>query len=830
MSMRILLFVQFLLVLLLAPVSVFSQQSPAINVVVKGVVSDSVTSETIPYATLRILDKAKPNVVAKLVPTDENGKFQFTMNKKGDYVMSVEFIGKMTTRKEFSIGDSKTVDMGSVLMQDNSKLLGEVVVSAQKPLVKVDLDKITYNMQDDPESKTSNVLDMLKKVPMVTVDGDENIELKGSTNFKIYMDGKPSNMISSNPKDVLKSMPAGTVKDIEVITDPGAKYDAEGVAGIINIITNKQTSMGGYTATVRSNVDSRGGFGFGGNLMLKYGKFGFMGNYNYYNYKNPKGASSSYREAYNDDARKYLFQNGTSKYEGDGQYGSGEFSYEIDTLNLINVGFNRYHGSGENESFSHSIMRSVDKDPVMEYKQTSDRGYTYGNTGLNVDYQRTSAKVKERLLTVSYRLNLSPDDWDSYNVIEPILNYNQRTNKQYSDGDVKEHTFQIDYTTPLAKIHTLETGLKYIIRQNESNSGYHYQDESNTWIDRKDPTARFKHEQDIFSAYLGYSAKFKKIGFKAGLRYESTNLDAKYPLASDMDFDGNYSNFIPSATITYQLSPMQNFRLGYNMRIMRPGIWQLNPFENTSDSLNVSVGNPNLDAVKSHALSLNYSYFHPKLNLNANLSYNFSDNSIERYSYMDGGVTRTTYGNIGENKRLGLYTYLSWTPTKKIRITSNISGSYVDIKSNNENNIKNSGFMGRIHSDIAYTFPQKFRLSGFGGCSTPNINLQGEGGKFYYYGFSLTKDLLNDKLNLRLFASTPFTKERTYKNTQDLPDYRMTSESVIKTQRFGLSVSFKFGEMKSRIKKTKRSITNDDSMGGGSGGDGGGGQGQQTGG
>ena len=257
--------------------------------------------------------------------------------------MNIQYLGKDPLSRSFTIKNENLLDFGKVLLKNSKTTLSEVVVSAQRPLVKVDLDKITYSLEDDPDSKTSTLMDMLKKVPMITVDAEDKIELKGSSSYKIYMDGKPSSMLANNPKDILKSMPASSIKNIEVITDPGPKYDAEGLAGIINIITNKQSSLGGYTATVNSRVDTRGGYGLGAFLTMKKGKIGFTGNYNYYNYKSPwaDGAHSS-RENFQSENRRFMESSGRSKFTGDGQYGGGELSYEIDTLNLINIGFDKY--------------------------------------------------------------------------------------------------------------------------------------------------------------------------------------------------------------------------------------------------------------------------------------------------------------------------------------------------------------------------------------------------------------------------------------------------------------------------------------------------------
>ena len=265
----------------------YSQNAPGGKITIKGTVLDSLTNEVVPYATLRITTKDRPDVLEKAAATDDNGKFSLTLNKRGDFIMNIQYLGKDPLSRSFTIKNENLLDFGKVLLKNSKTTLSEVVVSAQRPLVKVDLDKITYSLEDDPDSKTSTLMDMLKKVPMITVDAEDKIELKGSSSYKIYMDGKPSSMLANNPKDILKSMPASSIKNIEVITDPGPKYDAEGLAGIINIITNKQSSLGGYTATVNSRVDTRGGYGLGAFLTMKKGKIGFTGNYNYYNYKSP---------------------------------------------------------------------------------------------------------------------------------------------------------------------------------------------------------------------------------------------------------------------------------------------------------------------------------------------------------------------------------------------------------------------------------------------------------------------------------------------------------------------------------------------------------------
>lgn len=830
MKMRTLLGIFCMLTSLLS----YSQTNQSTNITIKGQVVDSLTNETVPFATLKIVEKDNPTKTVKAVASDDNGNFKLSIDKKDGYVMVIQYIGKTDVSRELQIGEQKTIDFGKILMADNETTLKAVEVSAQRPLVKVDLDKITYNIEEDPESKTNNVLEMLKKVPMVTVNGEEEIQLKGSSNFKIYMNGKPSNMISNNPKDVLKSMPANTVKDIEIITDPGAKYDAEGVAGIINIITHKQSSLGGYTATLNGGADSRGGYNGGVYTAIKYGKIGFTGSYNYYTYKRPRGESVSSRENFINNGERYLFENGTSKYNGNGQYGSGELSFEIDTLNLINVGYNRYEGNSKNYGDVNTRLEDINNVLQYEYDRSTVSKNKYGGTDLNADYQRTFNK-KDQLLTFSYRLGLSPSDRDSNGDLDIRQGNpsNVYTNRQYTNAKSTEHTFQGDFTTPFGKIHTLEAGIKYIIRNNNSNSGLeNWIPATNSWTPQTSYNDNFKHRNDIIASYLGYSARVKKWGFKTGLRFESTQLDVKYPLSESLginpspDFKADYNNWVPSATITYQLKPSQSLRLGYNMRISRPGIWQLNPYEDTSNPNYISKGNPNLDAVESHSINTNYMFFNPKLNLNLSANYNFENNSIENITEVQNDISIATYKNIGKSKNLNMSAYVNYSPNAKFRIYSNIWGGYTDVKANDTSGLSNHGFNIGLYGGLQYTTFWNIRTGLNSGYFGRNVELQGEQSSFYFYSFSLMRSFLSDRLTFNAYLQNPFNDTFKYKNKMETPAFRYESSSTQFRRQFGLRVSFRFGEMKAQIKKAQRGIQNDDTMSGGQGQQSGG-QGQQ---
>ena len=797
------------LLLFITGITVYAQQSSSIAV--SGQIVDSLSREPVLYANVKIFHEQQKTNPMKVVASDENGNFSIELKDPGNYILAVEYIGKKPVYKPFSAETGQNIDMGKVEMSENTQLLKEITVTAQRPLVKVDLDKITYDMEEDPESKTNNVLEMLKKVPMVTVDGEENIQVKGSSNFKFYINGKPSNMLSNNPKDVLRSIPANTVKNVEVITEPGAKYDAEGVAGIINIVMQSQSSLGGYTVSLNASASSMGQVGGGSYFSVKYGKVGLTGNLNYFNISQPKITYSTFRENFTTNTNRFLTQDGSSKTKAHFLMGYGELSYEIDTLNLINVNVSSRGINISSNQFIDIIMRNSNNEESYKYEQNSSIKSVQPGITLGADYQRTFS-LKDRLLTVSYKLDTYNSDQNTLSQINPLLNYTKSQNRQINNSESYEHTYQLDYTTPIAKIHTVEAGVKFIKRVNKSNSGISMSFENDNWIDIPSYNNEFSHVQDIWAAYAGHNLRYKKWGVKTGLRYEGTQLNVKYPLNNAQNFDAGYSSLIPSITATYMLKPNKTLRGGYNLRIQRPGISYLNPYINSIDSNYISYGNPELDVVKYHNINLNYNMFKPKFTMNANLSYGFTNEGISNFTWMDGYVSKTSYFNLLNEKRLNLSSYLNWTPTPKLRLFGNLGGSYINLYSNMNKTLKNSGFAGNIYGGAQYSFPKDFVLNLNGSGNTPYITLQRKSMSYYYYNISASKSFLNKKLNIRLSATNLFKDKLKFIQTTESNDFYQKTIYLEPFRQFSINVSYRFGEMKAQIKKAQRTIRNEDQM------------------
>ena len=803
-----------LLLLLISFTYAYSQEA-----LVKGQLFGEGDNEFLPYATISVSKDAKMTTTVKKLPTDGKGFFKTELSE-GDYFLAFQYVGKNTLVKQISVPKGgKELDLGKIVVMESSTELEEVSVVAQAPLVKVEIDKLTYNLKDDPESATSNVLDMLRKVPLITVDADDNVQLKGGSNFKIYLNGKPSNMLANNPSQVLKSMPANSIKDVEVITDPGAKYDAEGVGGIINIVTDKRVDDG-YVGSVGAGLDSRGGYNGNAYVTTKYGKFGFTGNTNYYTFKSPDSESTFERRDFSRQPETILRQDGESGFDGSGLMLSGMISYEIDTLNLISLSLNGYNGTGTNNT---NTKVTSTGGYIYGYDRISKGTNEHGSIDLSADYQR-SFKKKGEFLTLSYRYGNNPNNSEGETITEniagtPILRLEDYRTRSFNDADGNEHTGQIDYVNPLTTNHTIEAGLKYIYRDNSSEGqNMYFNSIENKWLEDVSRKNDLQHDQYIASGYASYGFKKDKFGLKAGLRAEQTKQDVNFISKNDSVIKTDFFDLVPSLALSYQMSMTQTLRLGYNMRVYRPGIWHLNPYINNIDPLNISYGNPDLDAEKNHNISLNYGSFSQKLNLNASINYSITNNSITQYQFVENGVNNSTYDNIGKSQSIGLNTYIRWAPTNDLNMFINGNVDYIDISSTENAALKNSGFSYRAFSGITYTLPYEVRLSVNGGYFGSRIMLQSKMDPFFFMSFGLTKSFLNKKLDVAIRGSNPFQKYMDHKNYTTGENF--TQESLFRrpAQSISLNLTFRFGDLKSSIKRVQRGISNED-VKAGNGGD-----------
>ncbi len=809
---------------------------------ITGVVADSVTHEGEPYATLTIARADSTAKPVKQALTDIKGRFSISSSGTGSYLLMVRSMGRKPMQRAYTVdATTRTIDLGTLLLQDGGNQLETVEVVAYKPLVKADVDKIAYSVEDDPEANTNTVIEMLKKVPMVTVDGQDNIRVNGNSSFKIYVNGKPNNMMTKNPKEVLKSMPASSIKKIEVITNPGPKYDAEGVGGILNIVTEGKGPEG-YNATFsgRANNSSYGG---GLYATVKQGKLTMSVNYNASSNHSPKGYTYSDRSQIGTDGTvtSSTVADGYTKGHSQWQGGDVEASYEIDTLRLITGSFSLSKFTSKRDALNtaFSTMPATGQ-RLYGYRSPSHSKENWDDYSASLDYQR-SFSVKDRLLTLSYRLESSPSTSDSRylytdrEAADDWQTFIDRMRDQRMDGDenTMEHTFQIDYTTPFAKHHTWEAGVKYILRRNKSDN-----DRYNLGTGDKDETydsdnsSHYRHHNDILAAYTGYGLTLDKWSARLGLRYEHTLQKVEYLLGRGTNFHKNFDDLVPSARLGYKFSDATNLSLGYKMRINRPGIWYLNPYLDDRIPDAISQGNPNLDTEKSHAVDLQFSSYNSKLTYTLTGTYRFVNNSIESVDRLVNDrnieglpnptgkdVIYSSYANIGHIQYAGLMAYANWTPITNTRITLNGSVGYSHMSDGQS--LRNHGWCTNIDASLQQTFAKTWIFNASYYVQTPQPTLQGKDARYQWYNFSLSKSFMDKRLTLTAYIINPFGKRYfCYRSETVANNFRTTASSSWCQLYYGVSVRFRIGKLKASVKHTERTVENDDVKQGGGGGKG----------
>ena len=772
-----------------------------------GQVVEKASGKGIPYATV-ILKNDSINEV-KMLASDVSGNFTIKLKTPQNYTLTVSAVGFKKANIPVTVSEVNT-ELGKLSLEEGVEV-GEVTVTAQKPLVKMEADKIIFSMDADPEAQTTNSLEMLRKVPLISVDAEENITLNGQSNFKVLVNGKSSSMMSKNFKDVLKSLPANTIKDIEVITNPSSKYDAEGVGGIINIITTKKT-INGYNGSISAGIDSRGSFNGSAYLSTKINKLSFSARFYGNQFKQPESKSSNKSEYFNNSDFHYSNSKGTNTYNGLSKGISGEASYDIDSLNLISLSFWGYEGSYTNKQYNENQYLNTANEITRKYFSNTTNENSYGSLSGNIDYQKTFKKP-EKSFTISYKLDNNPNKSKFNTDVTGVTSYPSYKQRSENKSLGREQTVQVDYYDPLNKMHHIEGGTKFILRQNTSNSEVFRNDTL-----KLDNTNDLDYNQYILGAYLGYLCKWEKFSIKTGMRLERTwNDGVSKSSGENTEFKNRLFNLVPYITLSYMPKMNQTIKFSYTQRLSRPDIWYLNPYVNDADSMNISYGNPKLEAEISHSFELSYSYFTPKFNLSATPFASLINNSIENiYIIKQNGAVVNTYENIGKNQRLGINIYASYRPSQKINIYVNGGGNYTKMETNNDSGISNSGFSysGSIGGRLALWKDGSINLNG--GVYSPSIMLQGKSSSFYYSSIGVSQYFLKRKLMLSLSARDPFWREQ--KQTYELKDNSFSSTNVYTqlSQTFRFTITYNFGKMDFAVKKASRGIQNDDVKSGGS--------------
>ena len=737
-------------------------------------------------------------------------------------VAALMLLGAASSQKATASPLPQTISSGEqtdTLSLPGYEELDEVVISAEKPIIKTDGAKLTYNVEDDPTAASQNALEMLKKVPQISVDGDGNIRLNGSTNFKLQLNGLDNPMLKQYGDKILTGMPANTIVKIEVITEPGAKEDAEGNAGIINIITERTQQKNGYNGTASLRVDNRSVtpsvFG-----VWKQQNFTLSANASYSAAFAPQKFSQDMTTTYltGDDAgslntkiaqrNKYQFVNGGLN-----------MSWEPNSRNLLTAGADIFYLDANIGSILGSTRRyNAAGDLMWSFNQDGSGGMKMVNVSANASFRHNFAIDWKNYLVVSYLFNFGRGDLTIDREYNELVNYTPGFPFQ-NQGSVsfnRGHTVQADYANDFhSEHHLMEVGGKGIFRHNSANSYYLMGDAPDALNRIPLLDTDVMQPQNIYAAYVSYTGNFDRLGVAAGLRYEHTLMGVTNRLNEKEDFRNRLNDWVPNAAVTWNFSNSSNLRAAYQMRISRPSIEQVNPFQLSFTPYQVREGNPDLTSERSHIVSLKYSGFATSVGGNIGLEYNLANNAISSFTFLrnDGGYNTvvTSFANIGKRQDIALTGFFSWTIIRNMTLTLNGRLAYNKLSAPAEG-YSNHGWSGNIGGAWNYTVASVYKLTAYGMWNSRSLNVQGYSSGFYYYGFSAARDFLKDKsLTLSLSANNFLQRKMSFKSHTETPN--IIDDSLAKnltTWNVGISISWKFGNMNAKVKDTGVELKNDD--------------------
>lgn len=797
---------RFLCVLMMAISAIASQAYE-----IKATATDSV-GEPLPYVTYRIF-QADGDTELKAGITDELGAFTQQLDSAAHYRLELSYTGMATLEKEFEVDDTNPVaDLGMIVLREGTQMLQSVTVTAQRPLVVKQIDRIGYDVQADPDTPTSNLNDILRKVPMVSVDPDGTIKVNGSTDFKIYKNGRPNNSMSRNAKDLFAALPASMIKRIEVITEPGAEYDAEGTSAILNIITDNNSSIKGVLGSVSAHWSTDNDIpGLNTWVTTEIDKVTMNVYGGYQNIGGRRTRSSSESETVFDDGTSRR-STGSSRMKGNLGYFGLDGSYQPDTLNLFTaeLGGYAYDASSTDNSFNPTF--DADGNIVNSYRTVSDNPYSrYTDIDANFNYQRSTHRKGENI-TLSYMLSHTNESSHSQSFYSDVQGMTLPYSAILSKYKLSffEHTAQLDWSRPMG-IHTLNFGAKGIFRRNHSTNSFEY-------VGMETRNDEFSHVTDIAAIYGQYSVKLKKVSLRAGLRYEYSHLKASYPDGSHEPFSSDLNDVVPSAAASWQVNDANSLSFNYSTSISRPGISYLNPAVTISPTT-INYGNPDLGSARRQSMKLSYTLIKPKINLQLAVNYDFTNNGVAAFTFVDdNNIINSTYFNIGHTRNLNFSGYTQWTITGKTRLMINASVRY---QRASQNGMRLSRWQPHGYMQLRQQLPWK--LNGEIYCfysngwmsdvySYSNSSFMSS----FYYGLSLNRAFLKgDRLNVRLNLDDPIApSRRNYRRYTVNGDYRGWSNYFQPGGiSFRISVSYRFGSLQAQVKKTAASIENDDLVG-----------------
>ena len=789
-------------------------QTPKGNAKITGSIVDSTGGKPIEFASIALYEKGTGKAMDGTI-ADEKGKFILNKLVAGNFKILISFIGYQNkTIDNITLSKGQELDLGSIKLPSNVKTLDEVTVTGQSALIEEKVDRLVYNAEKDIAAKGGDATDILRKVPLLTVDLDGNVSLRGSQNIRVLINNKPSTIIASSVADALKQIPADQIKTVEVITSPSAKYDAEGSGGIINIIT-KKNSLQGLNLNIDSGVGNRGSM-LSLNGGYRKGKAGMtIGGFGRGIYNTITKSSLDQISKVNDiSTRTEQTGNGSSKGLF-GQYNLG-FDYDLAKNQSLTAGVrygvrNFITQQDLLTKFYNNGIPGANSGRNVESKNLS------GTVDANIDYLHTFKPQQEWSISTLYSRNDLTNNFDAdiLNNGGSITSRQRNINKNVN----QEFTLQTDYQTPIKKNQLIEFGGKGIFRQVNSDFSYFLAESTGNYVpETNKPAGALVYHQNIAAAYSSYTYTTKKrYTLKGGLRYEHTFIDASDK--SGRLGIGSYGVLVPSVNASKTIKGT-TLKLGYNRRIQRPGIAQLNPNFNTANPQNITIGNPELRPELTNNFELGVSKNIKKTFVNATFFGRFTNNAITQIRQPSdtlAGSIITTFQNVGKQSAYGVNLFANVAATTKINVGlfSNLFYTSLTGKAAGENglseDVTHSGVVvsGGVFSQA--TFKNGWGAQAFGFMQGNTIQLQGKQGGFGFYTLGVKKDFKNKKGSVGLAAENFLSKRYTIHTELNSAQFKQVNDVHLYNRGVRLTFTYKIGKMTMDAPKKKaKSVNNDD--------------------
>ncbi len=804
-------------ILVFLGVNVFAQTTPTLkgNGQINGIVLDTGTKLPIEYATVILYSKGAKNPMGGAT-ANEKGLFKITDLPNGIYKIDIEFVGYKTISVENIEIDNahSTVNINTISLVKSKSTLAEVTVKSSAKTIDSKIDKMVFNAEKDISSQNGVATDLLKKIPMVSVDIDGNVQLAGTSSIRFLINGKPSVAYGSNINEVLQSIPASEIKTVEVITNPGAKYDADGLGGIINIVL-KQNKTRGYNGSISTSIGTRIENG-SINLAARNNNFGaslFIASNARLLAATPLSAYRTTVDSIN-KTYNYLQQDGSSDVKRQGMHSGLNLDWTYLKKNSFNAsfglnGFGTDATGANNQTLSSQPFGGAMVQNALLHNITNSSFSENSNYNIGANYKRTFDKEGREFELAYSASNIGNA---KFNINSGATQYDALTQKLiYGSSNLNgtketESELKFDYAEPISDNVKLNLGSKITNLGINSATNVFLQSGTQALKQNNSLSNTLDYKQHVVAFYSELEFPIKDwVEVKLGGRFEQTNVNAVFSKATQL-VNPNYNNFVPSIFFKRKLGEDNSIKLSYSRRINRPGAEELNPYINTTDPKNMTQGNPYLLPELGERIELTYSQEIKELgSLMLTVFQRNSDQDIQPYVtyypslqvgdslYYNVNLSRSQ--NIGLEKNTGVNIFSDFKISNALSVRSNFSYYYRQIFNTIDHFYNPSSQNYRANINLTYEFSKTLVTEWFGNYNSARNEVQGKYPANLSYSFALRKKFWNGKGSLGLLANNPFAEFIEQQTFITGPNFNSNSIRYVPSRSFGISFNWRFGKL-----------------------------------